>query len=268
MNTSDGRVPQLNTVGPVPLYYQIKQYIDDKIDNGELKPGDEIPGENDLADLFRVSRPTVRRAVQELANEGVLIKRRGKRTIVAPRKIDQPLSRIIAFSDTVRHSGMTPKTQSLEISYGKLDIALAELLGGKSGETVVKIERLRMADDTPISIITSYILHDIVPGIVEKGLINDSLYRTLTQRYGVKLDVAEQVIEAKAASVREAQLLSVPKGFPLLKLTQLSIAENGRPIEAVIVLTRSDRYRYRTNLTDYDRLGNLTASDLLNVEDQ
>lgn len=233
---------------PTPLYHRVSQAIKQRIETGLHRVGDPIPTEAELCAEFQVSRITVRRALDALVNEGLVERRQGRGTFVCKQKITQDLSHILAFSETVREGGMRPSTIATSITLVPAPPFVAEALRCDPGEEVVQAERLRSADGKPVSLITSYVRQEVVPGLVEQGLLNESMYQTLEKRYGIHLGSADQIIGALAADERTARLLQVHRGYPLLRLVQVTFAVDGQPIEAVVVLSRADRYQYHTKL--------------------
>lgn len=238
----------IDKFNPSPLYMQaanrLKEMITDK-----LAPNEEIPSEGDLEKLFEVSRITIRRAIDVLVSEGLLVKAKGKRTCVAPAKIEQPLSRISGFSDTIKSAGLKPETTAIEITRERLPGFYDEILRGVSfSRDVVRVKRIRTADGSPISQITSYLPEELVPGLVGSSLLNDSLFHTLAVRYGIVLKKAEQILEAIPASEEMGRLLGVSRGYPLLSLKQLTFNQQDQVVELADVLSRADRYRYHVNL--------------------
>ena len=234
----------------IPYYLQIMENLKNKIKNGKLKPGEFLPSEEELANTFNVSRTTTRKAIDELVIEGLVIKNRGKKSTIAPKKIMQPLNRVIAFSETVKNAGFDPNTKAIQIVKEQASKEIAKYLDLHIGHDVVKIQRLRMADNIPLSLITSYIIPELVPGIIEHGLINDSLYQTLKKIHHINLTKAVQEISARISLDYEADMFDIRKGMPLLVLDQVTYTDD-RIIEYVNVISRADRYKYVTNLSSY-----------------
>lgn len=239
---------EIDRFDPSPLYVQAATRIKEMI-AGKLAPNDEIPSEGELERLLDVSRITVRKAIDILVAEGLLVKARGRRTCVAPAKIEQRLSLISGFSATVAKAGLMPETRAIDITRERLPGYYDDILRGVPfPRDVIRVKRIRTADGNPVSLITSYIPEEMVPGLVGSKLLNDSLFQTLSVRYGILLKKAVQLIEALPASAEVAWLLGVAKGYPLLALKQLTYDQEGRPVELADVLSRADRYRYRVNL--------------------
>lgn len=234
---------------PVPLYYQVKANLLEKIKNNYFNVGDLIPSEAELQETYKVSRITIRRAVQELVQEGHLFTQQGKGTFVSKPKASQELNLISSWAETMMKLGMHPETKVIKFSEEPAPINIAKLLNIPIGEKVYKIERIRNANNEPTCIMTNYLVPSIVPGLLERGLIGESLYETLEKGYNITLGRAEEVVEAKSAKVSEATTLQIKRGAPLLHATRVTYDISDRPVEVVISITRADRYSYKIKLT-------------------
>lgn len=238
----------LDKTQPIPLYYQVKEKILDKINKGVFNVGDIIPSETELQSLYKVSRITIRRAIQELVHEGYLSTQQGRGTYVSQPKVIQDLNLITSWAETMEKLGMHPETKSIKFTQEPAHTPIAKLLEIEAGRPVYRIDRLRYAGGEPLCIMTNYLVPEIVPGLLEKGLIGESLYETLEKGYGIELSRAVEKVEAKAADKDEAALLRVKKGFPLLYVVRTTYDANDTPIEVVTAYNRGDRYAYEVNL--------------------
>ncbi len=234
---------------PIPLYYQVKESLLEKIRNKQFNVGDLIPSESELQERYKVSRITIRRAIQELVQEGHLYTQQGKGTFVSRPKASQELNLISSWAETMVALGMHPQTKVINYSEEPAPINIARLLNIPIGDRVYKLERLRYADNEPTCIMTNYLAPAIVPGFLEKGLKGESLYETLEKHYNIVLSRAEETVEAKAAKASEATLLNIKRGFPLLYATRVTYDITERPVEVVISISRADRYSYKIKLT-------------------
>lgn len=234
---------------PVPLYYQLKELIRERLVlNGSLSPDTRIPGEEELASTYSVSRMTARQAVTQLVNEGVLYRRAGKGTFVARPKIERKLSRLTGYYEEMASRGLHPGTRVLKLSIVEAGRKLAPLLAIRPEDTMIQIFRLRLADGEPMALQTVHIPHCRCPGLVNDDLTKFSLYQLLEQKYGLKLGHARESISASVASRQQAALLAVPKDAPLLQIERLTFLDSDVPIECVESLYRADRYVYTANL--------------------
>lgn len=239
----------LDKLQPLPLYYQVKENLMEKITNKYFVVGDLIPSETDLQETYKVSRITIRRAIQELVQEGYLTTQQGKGTFVSKPKASQELNLISSWAETMISLGMQPHTENISFTEEAVPANVAKALNLHPGDMVYKLYRIRFVNNEPICLMTNYLIPSIVPGILEKELIGESLYETLEKGYNIVLNSAEEVVEAKAAKEKEAKLLQIKKGAPLLLATRVTYDINNHPIELVTTLTRGDRYSYTIKLS-------------------
>lgn len=244
----------------LPLYAQIKGALQREIETG-MKPGEALPPEPELQKRFGVSRITVRRALDELVSEGLIVRQQGRGTFVREPQIAQELARLETWADMIRHMGHEPKTVSCEMDRIEPSREIAATLGAEPGERVLRIRRLRYADDQPICLMTNYVREALVPDVMEHGLVDDSLHATVIAR-GMLPAQAVDKVEARAASEGEAELLQIPAWSPLLQVTRIAYDPAGRPLYIAVVANRADRYTYTIHFQGSQmRAGEVPASD-------
>ena len=226
------------------LYLRIKDWLREAIEKGEYRPGDRIPSEHELMRRFGVSRSTIRQAVSELVLEGWLYRVQGSGTYVARPKYRQTLSRLTSFTEDMHLLGLTPRSRLLLFRVEEADEKISAALSLRPGEEVIRIERLRFADEEPMALNTSVLPRQLVPGLEKQDLQRSSLYEILERRYGLILARAEQTLEPALADPYAAELLRVPIGAPLLLVEGVVYLKNGTPIEWVRILYRGDRYKF------------------------
>ncbi|HLU20163.1 MAG TPA: GntR family transcriptional regulator [Pusillimonas sp.] len=232
-----------------PLYQQIKGLLLQSLDRGEWKPGEAIPSELELASRFQVSQGTVRKAIDELAAENLLLRRQGKGTFVATHHEAKVRFRFLRLTPD---DGKQPVSgsQILECRRVKAPVDIARLLDLRTADSVVNLRRVLSFDGVPT------ILDDIwLPGAVFRGLTADSfsrykgpLYAFFESEYGVSMVRAEEKIRAMAASDEAAQLLGVEPGTPLLQVERVSYTYGDRPMEVRRGLYVTERFHYRNSL--------------------
>ncbi len=228
-----------------PIYRQIQAHFKQLILDGQLKPQDMLPSETELARRYSISVMTVRQAMNELVNEGLIYRERGRGTFVARRPMVHPLQRLESFSEDITARGLTPAAQILSFEHIPAPEEVALALELEPGHEVLRIKRLRLADDRPVGIHDSYL----------RGVYFDqttlekynSLYALLEDR-GLILANGEEVLEAIAADQEASELLKVPLGAPLLLVSRTVYLESGQPIEFVTATYRADLYRYAVRL--------------------
>ncbi|RYM05672.1 GntR family transcriptional regulator [Sporolactobacillus sp. THM7-7] len=229
---------------PVPIYYQIEKYIQELIEHKNLKPGDRIPSEREFTEQFHVSRMTVRQAVMNLVNAGVLVRLKGKGTFVSgQKKIEKALKGLNGFTEDMIRRGMKPGSRMLDFRKTIPERKIAGRLNLSEGEEVFAVKRTRFADDRPMAIETTYIPVYLVPRMTQEAA-NRSLYEYMEKVSGLTIDYADQSIEASLVSETEARLLDVPEGSPVLLIERCAYLAGGHPAELTKSLYRADRYKF------------------------
>lgn len=233
---------------PIPMYYQIMNQLREKIEAGEYTVDSALPPERELVEAYDVSRMTIRQAILELVNEGILVRRRGIGTFVAPPKIEQALSSLTSFTEDMAQRGM--KAGSRIVSFKEIvpDPTIRKTLGLGMDETVYECVRLRLADEEPMALETTTLAASLCPGLRAEDVANQSLYKVLGERWNIELNYAMQALEPILAPPYEASLLHVAPGSPLLLMHRVTYDHSGRAFEHVKSLYRGDRYKFVTEL--------------------
>lgn len=229
-----------------PKYWALKQHLLDLLDS--MPAGSSIPTERALADDFQVSRTTVRQALADLTAEGRLHRVQGKGTFAAEPKMPQRLE-LSANEEDIRDRGKEPSSRVLEVDEITAEGELPAMLGLRKGTKVLRVHRLRLADDEPVALEIIHLPLARFRGIRKHVRESGSLYDSLRERYGVELDRAEEAIETSLAGPQEAELLGADVGTPVLLLSRQSFASDGKPVEYVRSVYRGDRYKFITTLT-------------------
>jgi GntR family transcriptional regulator len=227
---------------PVPYYHQLKELLREEIASGRWPAGSRIPSEPELCRALDVSRTVVRHALGDLEHERLLRRRKGLGTFVTEPKIRGRLVQsLTGFHDDMLAQGRIPRTRVLQQRVVPAGRAVAEQLQVPVGTDVVAIERVRSVDDEPIVLVTTYLPHDLVPGLAAIDLTNRSLYGTLVERYGLHIDHGRRMLESIGATATAAELLGVEEGEPLLYLRSVTYLADGRAIEYYEASHRGDR---------------------------
>lgn len=233
----------------VPLYCQLKAIILERIESEELRPNDPIPSEKELIRQYGLSRTTVRQAISELVREGYIYRRRGKGTFVSRPKMQHGLRKLTSFSEDMRSRGFRPGARVLEFDRVRPPRKVAAYLELADDDEVYKVVRLRFADDEPVGLQESYVHVGRDRAITRADVEGEgSLYELLESRFNIQLNEADESVEATPANAREADLLEVKKGSPLLLRERITFAVGGRPVEFVKTIYRADRYKYRVHI--------------------
>jgi GntR family transcriptional regulator len=241
----DGEVHKNSSV---PIYSQVERIVMDMIGSGKLSPGQRAPSEREIAQTLGISRMTARAAMSNLVADGYLYSVPGKGTFVSNPKMRQDLLELTSFSEDMRNRGLKPGARLLEI--GVTDRASEKVYRGlelAGGEDLIRVHRLRTADEEPMCLETSYLPKSHVPWLLEEDLEAGSLYRALESN-GIELVRAEEHLEATVVWETESELLTVPAGYPALLIERTTYTEGGTPIEYVKSLYRGDRYRFTATL--------------------
>jgi GntR family transcriptional regulator len=221
-----------------------RQHVLDLIE--PLGVGTAIPSERQLSADLGVSRLTLRAALDDLAREGYLVRRRGSGTYVQHPKISQELT-ITSFSDDMRRRGMVPGSRTLSMTTILAGARLGRSLNVSPSEQILVVKRLRLADGEPMAIETLHIPEALVPGLTPKALTG-SFYDLLRDRYGVSIVEGIQAIEPTVTNEEESEVLGVPLHSPAFLFERTSRDEAGRTVEFVQSVYRGDRYRIVTEL--------------------
>lgn len=233
----------------IPYYVQVRQALQEHLETGTWKPGEQLPSEPELCRLFGVSRPVIRQALNELTQRGLVIRAKGKGTFAAPPRITEALvQKLTGFYQDMVEQGYTPAARVLRQEAIPAGRQVAERLQIPVGTPVVVIERLRFVQDEPIQLVTTYIPRAACPALLEVDLTHRSLYAFLEAECGIMIARGRRTVEAVAANEYEAEMLQVKKGAPLILLDSVSYLSDGTPIEYYHALHRGDRTRFEVEL--------------------
>ncbi|MCL2419589.1 MAG: GntR family transcriptional regulator [Conexibacteraceae bacterium] len=213
----------------------------------ELGVGTAIPAERQLAADLGVSRLTLRAALDELAQEGYLVRRQGSGTYVQRPKISQQLT-MTSFSEDMRRRGMVPSSRTLSLTRQLAGARLGRFLNVSPGEEILVAKRLRLADGDSMAIETLHILASIVPGLKRHDL-DGSFYELLSERYGIEIVTGRQIVEATVTNEEESEALALPLHSPAFLFKRTSRDAQRRTVEFVHSVYRGDRYQIVSELT-------------------
>lgn len=237
---------KLNREKGTALYAQIREILRQEL--AQMEAGQPIPTEAELERRFGVSRITVRKAVEDLTSEGLVVRQPGKGTFVQKPKVTHELNAITSWTEQIRGLGYEPSTTHTELETITPPERIAHMLQSTE-EQVVKLKRLRLANGEPISLMVHYVPERLVPGFVKSGLRYESLYEHFEKEYGLVPAVAADTVETREATKQEAELLQIRPRSPVIFVTRVSYLEDGSPLEFVSVASRGDRYQYRVALS-------------------
>lgn len=234
---------------PIPLYFQVKNMIKKRIENGSLTEGDAIPSEMEFCEYLGISRATVRQAITELVAEGYLYRKRAKGTYVAAPKISARFfSRLESFHTEMEEKGMKPSTKVLSVSKIEGGSDICSRLGLDEQTPLIYLERLRYADGEPIVYVETYLPYDGMEQLLEQDFENQSLYQLLEDMYGRRVTRATRKIEAVMANSKEAVLLQMPDKGPVCLVRTTAYTASGLPVEYSNARYRGDRNEFMVEL--------------------
>lgn len=238
---------KIDKSSPIPIYYQLEQFVLDRIHAGEWTPNSPIPSERELCEQFQVSRMTVRQALLALVRDGVLRREVGKGTFVAEPRITQRLTQLTGFTEDMRARGRRPGAQLLAVAMEPATPAVAGMLRVPLGTEAVRVERLRTADGEPMAIEASHLCFAGCRALADEDL-SGSLYALLSQKYGVVPTRARQRLVAAVADRRESEILGIRRSSPVLRIERVTYDQNDRPFEYTQSTYRGDRYVFDAEL--------------------
>jgi DNA-binding GntR family transcriptional regulator len=247
MDSFQSLFDDLERSGPVPLYFQIARRIEGAIESGMLPPGTKLDNEVKLAEDLKLSRPTVRRAIQELVTSGLLVRRRGIGTQVVHGKISRKVELSSLFEDLARDN-RKPRTTLLLHEMITPPGDVMEALDLQSAEPILHIKRLRSAGDEPIALLENYLPAEL-SDISAEQLENQGLYQLLRAK-GATMRVAKQRIGARAATQEEGELFGRPVGSPVLTMTRTAYDNGGRAVEFGNHSYLPETYSFEMTLVD------------------
>ncbi|HXB99085.1 MAG TPA: GntR family transcriptional regulator [Terriglobales bacterium] len=224
----------------MPAYQKIQATIVKRIESGQLKPGDTVDSERELAKIHGVSLMTARHALTALEREGIVERRRGAGTFVAPPKIH--FNKLTSFTEQMasRSLAACSKVLSFGVVDNEQEVAARLALAGNA--RLVKLERLRLAADEPFAVETCYLPADEFAGLNRALIARGSLFSLLEGNYGIEIAYADEEMDATAASPATANLLKIGRDEPLLRIRQVIYSTKGKATLYVLGLYRSDRH--------------------------
>ena len=211
-----------------PLYERVESVLAADIADGSLLPEAQLPPEEALIERFKVSRTTVRKAIQNLIERGLVEVRRGKGTFVTQPKITQELTELTGFVEDMRALGRNPTARLLDQRIVAADEAVARHLAVTPGTLVVRLRRVRLADGVAMSFDETYLPRDIGEKVASNDLEAEPVFALLEEKYDTPLVEAEYKLEAAAADPVAAQALQVPTGSPIFLIERTSYTTGNR----------------------------------------
>jgi GntR family transcriptional regulator len=233
--------------GAPPLYYQVKQIIKEKIENGEYLAGDMVMSEAKFQEIYDISRTTIRQAINELVNEGYLKRVRGKGTVVSYEKVNENINKIISLSEELKMKGISFTTKYCQMTLEKANKQAAQNLKLHEGEEAYKLARLRYVKNSPFVYTVTYLGKKLNLSLNSEEYQN-SLYKLLEDKYDIKVSNGKDTFESVGASEEVSKYLGITIGEPILKRTRITYDQYGGIIEYTLCYYRGDRFKYTVEL--------------------
>jgi GntR family transcriptional regulator len=227
------------------LYIQLKRDLSDAISRGDYKPHDRLPSQRLLSEQYDLSHMSVRRAINELIAEGVIYSVQGQGLYVAKPKQDAELGPLYSFTEDMALRGMKASSRVLMAEIIGASTSLAWTLKVAVGAPIVHLRRLRLADNEPMAVQSTFLPHQLVPELLKQDIEHGSLFQILRGHYDLRLLDGDTAAEAALADEEIASLLGLSLPSALLITEQITYLENGQPIEFARSIYRGDRYRLR-----------------------
>ena len=231
-----------------PLYTQLEDILREKIESGEILPGQRLLTEQELSREYQISRATVRQALAALVSEGLLYRKQGRGTFVTEKAQQTRAAKLTGFTEDLLHQGYRPEVQVLEMKRAPAPDPVAHLLHLAPGAEVVRFKRIRRVGGTILSFVVNYVLPEFGEKIAERDLAEYSMLRLLEEKVRVPLGTVRHAVEAIKADAEIAGLLEVAPLEPALYIESLVRSAEGRPVEVAKSYFRADRYRYTVEL--------------------
>ena len=237
-----------------PMYIQLAAFIRHQITLGIFKKNDRMATENELCTMLNISRTTVRLAMNELLEEGLLIRKRGRGSFITERKINRRLNSLYNFTESMREQNIEPHSEVISARVCEANETIAGQLQLPSGQNkVFRLERIRYGDDTPLLHETTYITYNLCPGIENQDFSKYSLYDVLKTRYGLTIYHASETLEAIIIEAATAASLKCSAGpTPGYRIERVSSLETGFVFEYTTSVTRADKCKFRVDMYSAD----------------
>lgn len=232
----------------VPLYLQLMEVLIKKIEGKEYAEHEQLPSERDLCEIYKLSRITVRQALQDLEREGYIYKLHGVGTFVASKSYNQNLVKLYSFTNEMEKLGKKPTTEVLSFNVIAIDDRLARKMNLYTLEEVYKIVRLRFADGKPLMFETSYLPKKTFPNLTEKDLNERPMYEVFHQDYQIGVTKATERLSATLIQEQEAQYLNVKSNQPGMLIKRYAYHQD-QLIEYTISVALGDKFSYTVELT-------------------
>ena len=232
--------------GSTPLHIGVRIALAEAIQRGVFKPGEMLPSEREMQIQLGISRATIRQALNDLASSGLIYTRSGKGTYVAQLRIATSLIPRVSFSENMRRLGHMPATKLLEMAVEPAFGLIADHLQVPQGAQIIRIKRLRLADNIPLGIQKTHLPYDLCFELLKKDFNQASIFDSLVE-LGLSPYSASQTVKASLPTKEEQKLLAIQEGAPVMRIHWSTFLESGKPIEAAYQTYRGDKYQIESS---------------------
>ncbi len=237
---------------PVPLYSQLKELLRAKILDGSYSSHSQMPSESELGKTYKVSRITVRQALNDLQKEGLIFKIHGKGTFVAKPKAFQNVSKLQGLAEAMSQMGYEVINQLRSFKFVAANVQIAERLKMTEGTQVAEIKRVRLINREPVSLEITYVPQSLGEQLAKADLVTRDIFLIIENDCGIALGHADLAIDAVLAEAELTQALKVEEGAPIMRIERLTHAADGTPIDFEHLYYRGDAFQYHLRI---DRQG-------------
>jgi GntR family transcriptional regulator len=238
----------------VPAYYQLEEWLQRRIESGDLLPGTAVPSERELAKRLAMSRMTVRQAMTGLQRDGYLVRRPGSGSVVGLPRLVGSIPALSGISAEVARQGHASSTRVLAVDQLEPPSAIGAALGLVHGVEAIRVRRTRRVDDEPFSIETSWLHPELCAAVLDLDLADRSLNDVLVHQCGLDLASGHERITATTLDPFEADQLTLRAGSPAFRVQRTTWERSGEPVEVVVTVIRGDRFSFEAVLGDHTSL--------------
>ncbi len=245
----DKPMQTINKQSRIPYYCQLADILRDIIEESVSEDKAEyLPSENELVSTYQVSRATVRQALNLLEREGLVYKTKGKGTYISKHRVRYPLTKMIATTEDMQRRGWKSSVEVISLKEVDTHSPITEVLQLKPEDKLYELCRLRLGNNDPVGIQWTYLPVKLCPGLIEHDLAT-SLTQVMENQFGIKFWSAHEFLRAKLPTKFEAEKLQIPKNLPVIYMERTTFSPEGRPVEFLQSVWRSDKYEYEFSLT-------------------
>lgn len=234
---------KINKKSVIPLYYQLMDIIIDMIDKGNLEADSKLPSERELCENYDISRSTVRQAISELEKGGYIYRLHGKGTFVSPKIFKQELLGFYSFTEEMKKIGKVPKSKVLDFKIINTNKNLASKMNLHINEKIYVFTRLRLANNEPMMVETSYVPHSKFLNLTKELLEENPLYDIFSSVYNINITSAEESFRSVLTREYEAKVLDYIYNLPSMLIERTTYSD-GEVVEYTKSIARGDRFKY------------------------